>query len=106
MCDLGMQSSDVDRLGNCGLVPIISGDVDDSSVMGEAAPGGQYGGAITYVAEHVSDERRGYYTDGCSRRSEFCCRSSSLSLSAPILATTRSTPGRGASRSCFLSSWC
>jgi hypothetical protein len=26
--------------------------------------GGQYGGAITYVAEHVSDERRGYYT-GC-----------------------------------------
>src|SRR5436189_3689792 len=25
-------------------------------------PGGEYGGAITYVAEHVSDERRGYYT--------------------------------------------
>jgi MFS family permease len=24
--------------------------------------GGPYGGAITYVAEHVSDERRGYYT--------------------------------------------
>src|SRR6201982_1444184 len=24
--------------------------------------GGQYGGAITYGAEHVSDERRGYYT--------------------------------------------
>jgi len=24
--------------------------------------GGSYGGAITYVAEHVSDERRGYYT--------------------------------------------
>src|SRR5438105_11516432 len=24
--------------------------------------GGQYGGASTYVAEHVSDERRGYYT--------------------------------------------
>ena len=24
--------------------------------------GGQYGGAITYVAEHVSDERRGHYT--------------------------------------------
>jgi MFS family permease len=24
--------------------------------------GGQYGGAITYVAEHVSDERRGFYT--------------------------------------------
>src|SRR5437016_14513090 len=23
--------------------------------------GGEYGGAITYVAEHVSDERRGYY---------------------------------------------
>src|SRR2546429_5599692 len=24
--------------------------------------GGEYGGAITYVAEHVTDERRGYYT--------------------------------------------
>src|SRR2546430_8524076 len=24
--------------------------------------GGEYGGAIPYVAEHVSDERRGYYT--------------------------------------------
>src|SRR2546426_7308147 len=24
--------------------------------------GGEYGGAITYVAQHVSDERRGYYT--------------------------------------------
>src|SRR5207245_3106001 len=24
--------------------------------------GGEYGGAITYVAEHVSDERRVYYT--------------------------------------------
>lgn len=24
--------------------------------------GGEYGVAITYVAEHVSDERRGYYT--------------------------------------------
>src|SRR5258706_8554042 len=24
--------------------------------------GGEYGGATTYVAEHVSDERRGYYT--------------------------------------------
>src|ERR1700732_3016445 len=24
--------------------------------------GGEYGGAITYVAEHVSEERRGYYT--------------------------------------------
>ena len=24
--------------------------------------GGEYGGAITYVAEHVPDESRGYYT--------------------------------------------
>src|SRR5438132_11938655 len=31
--------------------------------------GGEYGGAITYVAEHVSDERRGYYT-GWLQRSE------------------------------------
>ena len=28
--------------------------------------GGEYGGAITYVAEHVSDERRGFYTGGCN----------------------------------------
>ena len=27
---------------------------------GPSSPGGSYGGAITYVAEHVSDERRGY----------------------------------------------
>jgi len=26
--------------------------------------GGEYGGAITYVAEHVSDRRRGFYTAG------------------------------------------
>src|ERR1700737_777350 len=26
--------------------------------------GGEYGGAITYVAEHVPDDRRGYYTGG------------------------------------------
>jgi MFS family permease len=24
--------------------------------------GGESGGAITYVAEHIADERRGYYT--------------------------------------------
>jgi len=24
--------------------------------------GGEYGGAITYVAEHIEDEHRGYYT--------------------------------------------
>src|SRR5947208_3117612 len=24
--------------------------------------GGEYGGAITYVAEHIEDEKRGYYT--------------------------------------------
>ena len=24
-------------------------------------PGGEYGGAITYVAEHIADEKRGYY---------------------------------------------
>jgi len=31
-------------------------------------PRGEYGGAITYVAEHVSDERRGFYTAGCRPR--------------------------------------
>ena len=38
--------------------------------------GGEYGGAITYVAEHVSDERRGFYMVGCKllRRSESWCR--------------------------------
>src|SRR5205809_659532 len=33
--------------------------------------GGEYGGAITYVAEHVSDEKRGYYT-GWARTSSTC----------------------------------
>jgi len=26
------------------------------------APGGEYGGAAVYIAEHVPDKRRGYYT--------------------------------------------
>ena len=53
---------------------IISGDVDDSSVMGDAALGGQYGGAITYVTCRTNAAAT--TPDGCSRRSELCCRSS------------------------------
>src|SRR3982074_1610498 len=55
--------------GACGLIPAF-----ESSGLAAAfilfgllmiqglCLGGSYGGAITYVAEHVSDERRGYYT--------------------------------------------
>jgi MFS family permease len=49
--------------------------------------GGEYGGAITYVAEHVPDEHRGYYTGWLQT------------------STTRSTPGRGACRSWCPSCW-
>jgi MFS family permease len=55
--------------GAIGLVPTFDsiGSVAPVILLGlrmiqGLCLGGQYGGAITYVAEHVSDERRGYYT--------------------------------------------
>jgi MFS family permease len=63
-------------LTGIGLSTALIGIVPTYATIGLAAPlilfvlrlvqglclGGEYGGAITYVAEHVSDERRGYYT--------------------------------------------
>ena len=69
--------------------------------------GGEYGGAITYVAEHVSDERRGYYT-GWLQTSPTLGIVVSLAViiaAAPTSATTRSTPGHGACRSWCRSCW-
>ena len=54
--------------------------------------GGQYGGAITYVAEHVSDERRGYYT-GCGA---WPWLSSSESPAAPVNSQPANCPPSGA----------
>ena len=55
--------------GAIGLVPTFEHDRVGAAVIllslrmiQGLCLGGQYGGAITYVAEHVSDERRGYYT--------------------------------------------
>jgi MFS family permease len=63
-------------LGGMGLATALIGVVPSYAHIGLAAAiilfvlrlvqglclGGEYGGAITYVAEHVADERRGYYT--------------------------------------------
>ena len=70
--------------------------------------GGQYGGAITYVAEHVSDERRGYYTGWLQTSPTL-----GIVLSLIVIIATRTyfgeaafNAGRGASRSCSRSCWC
>jgi MFS family permease len=63
-------------LSGMGLSTAIIGFVPSYASIGIAAAiilfvlrliqglclGGEYGGAITYVAEHISDEKRGYYT--------------------------------------------
>jgi len=63
-------------LGGMGLSTALIGIVPNFAAIGISAAivlfclrviqglclGGEYGGAITYVAEHVSDEKRGYYT--------------------------------------------
>src|SRR6266581_669364 len=63
-------------LSGMGISTALIGVVPSYATIGALAPvillglrliqglclGGEYGGAITYVAEHVSDERRGYYT--------------------------------------------
>ena len=63
-------------LGGMGLSTALIGIVPSYATIGIAAAivlfclrvvqglclGGEYGGAITYVAEHVPDEKRGYYT--------------------------------------------
>src|SRR5207249_8942615 len=47
--------------------------------------GGEYGGAITYVAEHVPDERRGYYTGWLQTSPTL-----GIVLSLAVIAVTRS----------------
>jgi MFS family permease len=63
-------------LGGMGVSTALIGLVPNYASIGIAAAvvlfllrviqglclGGEYGGAITYVAEHVADEKRGYYT--------------------------------------------
>jgi MFS family permease len=57
------------------------------------ALGGEYGGAATYVAEHVPDEKRGYYT-------AFIQTTASLGffVSMGVIGTTRSVVGEQAFR--------
>jgi MFS family permease len=57
------------------------------------ALGGEYGGAATYVAEHVPDEKRGYYT-------AFIQTTASLGffVSMGVIGTTRSVVGEEAFR--------
>ena len=50
--------------------------------------GGEYGGAITYVAEHVPDERRGYYTGWLQTSPTL-----GIVVSLAVIAVTRSALG-------------
>src|SRR5438552_1876752 len=50
--------------------------------------GGEYGGAITYVAEHVPDERRGYYTGWLQTSPTL-----GIVVSLAVIAVTRSVLG-------------
>jgi MFS family permease len=50
--------------------------------------GGEYGGAITYVAEHVSDEKRGYYTGWLQTSPTL-----GIVLSLAVIVTTRTAVG-------------
>jgi MFS family permease len=70
--------------------------------------GGSYGGAITYVAEHVSDERRGYYTGWLQTSPTLGIVLSLIVIlrHAPTSVRPTSMPGPGASRSCSPSCWC
>jgi len=53
--------------------------------------GGEYGGAITYVAEHVSDEKRGYYTGWLQTSPTL-----GIVVSLAVIATTRTWLGTDA----------
>src|SRR6185369_147134 len=69
--------------------------------------GGEYGGAITYVAEHVPDEKRGYYT-GWLQTSPTLGIVVSLAVivgTREFLGRTRGTRGDGEFPSCSLLSW-
>ena len=53
--------------------------------------GGEYGGAITYVAEHVPDERRGYYTGWLQTSPTF-----GIVVSLAVIIATRTYFGEAA----------
>src|SRR2546427_13116936 len=69
--------------------------------------GGEYGGAITYVAEHAPDEKRGYYTGWLQTSPTL-----GIVLSLAVIVVTRESLGPeafaawgGGFPSCFRSSW-
>ena len=72
------------------------------------ALGGEYGGAAVYVAEHVPDDKRGFYTS-------FIQITATLGLFVSLAVILivqrrderqrRSAPGAGACRSCSRSCW-
>jgi MFS family permease len=73
---VGRKYTFIVTLSGMGLATALIGFVPDFASIGLAAAiilfalrliqglclGGEYGGAITYVAEHIEDEKRGYYT--------------------------------------------
>src|SRR6266567_3507817 len=73
---VGRKYTFIVTLTGMGLAPALIGFVPTYQSIGLAAAfilfalrliqglclGGEYGGAITYVAEHIEDEHRGYYT--------------------------------------------
>src|SRR5438128_379585 len=73
---VGRKYTFVVTLSGMGIATALIGLVPGYATIGALAPvillglrliqglclGGEYGGAITYVAEHVPDEKRGYYT--------------------------------------------
>ena len=73
---VGRKYTFIVTLSGMGLATALIGFVPDFTSIGLAAAvilfalrliqglclGGEYGGAITYVAEHIEDEKRGYYT--------------------------------------------
>src|SRR5881396_3162910 len=89
-------------LGGMGLATALIGVIPSYAQIGLAAAiilfclrliqglclGGEYGGAITYVAEHVSDEKRGYYTGWLQTSPTL-----GIVLSLAVIATTRTWMG-------------
>src|SRR5438874_2848078 len=73
---VGRKYTFIVTLSGMGIATAVIGFVPDFTSIGLSAAfilfglrliqglclGGEYGGAITYVAEHISDEKRGYYT--------------------------------------------
>src|SRR5438045_5986265 len=89
-------------LSGMGLAPALIGFVPSYARIGAAAGilllllrliqglclGGEYGGAITYVAEHAPDEKRGYYTGWLQTSPTL-----GIVLSLAVIIVTRSSLG-------------